>query len=67
MVFAKDANGAAGERVCGDWGSARGWLEEMSGERVGGVKYENEPSLSREISEAPEDRLLDVLGNAGWS
>lgn len=39
----------------------------MSGERVGGVKYENEPSLSREMSEAPEDLLLDVLGTAKGS
>lgn len=59
------AKGEAGERVCGD-AEDRGcsciWVDAMRGDRVGGVKYENEPSLSRETSEAPDDRLLDVLG-----
>jgi hypothetical protein len=64
-LFADNANGDAGERVCGDWGSSRGWLEKMSGERVGGVKTE-ESSLSRDASEATEERLLDVLGKTSW-
>lgn len=59
------AKGDTGERGCGE-GDERGnswfWLEKASGERVGGVNIENEPDLSLGISEAPEDRLLDVLG-----
>lgn len=70
LVVFMIAKGDAGERVRGDgdeWGSSIFCPEDMRGERVGGVKYDTEPSRSREISEAPDDRLLGVLTKGCWS
>ncbi len=48
-------NSVTGERVCSSSGGV--WPGKASGERVGGVKKVNEPSLSLEPSEVPLDRL----------